>query len=836
MLIQEPDPHTGKNTKPELISALKATTAMSPDALAVAEPDHGHLSYKQLDRLTDQLAAQICEARLLPGEIAAVRGKRCIQSFVLMVAIQKAGGIYMPIDTSLPESRIKVMLQSAQCRLIFDGHGAALNQLPPFTCSPSDQPTTRLDHQDLATLIFTSGSTGQPKGALNTDIGLANMAQACAHAWGLQKSDRALQFVSIGFDVSIEEIWSAWTVGAAVIIPPDKVRTSVGALTRFIESHKITLTHLPVAYWHEWVEELSKARVTVPKSLRLVIIGGEQPGLAAYEKWRSATGGRVRLAVEYGLTETSVTSTIYRDWLDAAPGTDGIPVGKAIDGVTIQIKDPNQASVRDGEPGEIWIRGKGVGAGYLNFPDETTKQFIKGSFRTGDTGYIDESGQLHFIGRCDRQVKILGHRIELDDIEATLQLITGVVECAVIIQSDPDRIHAFVTGAADVDTAMIRSQLIIDLPPAMVPSTITRLESLPKSPNGKIDYQQLSAPDETEVIDTDMDTESYVSRVIRNVAAQTLAIRKPSLRSSFTSLGGDSLSATKMCSELNAFGLRLEAHEILMAENLSDIAKFAEATTEGNSPLVHLSGSGDATPVFLFHATPGDLLGYRYLAPLIGRNRPCYGFISPDLKNDSGFMQSIEEMASRYADELLASGIPGPYVLAGWCFGGIIAFETALQLSARGKQVAFLGLIETPSPGVLASRRLRIFLKLRYLTLRAPFLIADRIRRFFQRPKPDELETDESVTNDALYQTNLRVALTYPKKIYPGHADLFFSSDECMSDPGDLFGWRHSPCAESYQHTAVPGNHTSMLKPPGAEMIADLIEAGIANGLKRMHE
>ena len=829
-----------KSVIPELASIFKATAVRHADRLALANTDGQGLSYTELDRVSEILAGKLRVEGLDRGEIAGLLGERSMETFVLMLAIQKAGAVYMPLDASLPEGRRRGMEMEARCRMVVDVRKWSVSDDLP-SCRISENSHTRCpEPANIATLIFTSGSTGRPKGALNTHASLGNLAKSCAQAWELKSSDRCLQFVSIGFDVSLEEVWSAWSVGAAVVILPETARHSFDELSVVLEKEKVTVMHLPAAFWNNLTSELSAGRTELPHSLRLMVIGGEIANPVIYKKWREASGGTVRLANEYGLSETAVTSTIYRDWVDGAPDERGISIGRPISGVEIRIIRDNGETAAPGETGEIVIGGRGVGAGYLNLPEETRQRFVKTDdgtvFRTGDIGYLDSDGLLFFKGRHDRQVKINGHRIELGEIETHLHRVSGVRECVTRLENRKNGvrcIHAYVAGDSSLDPKSIQTQLADVLTQAMVPASISILDELPKTINGKIDLAQLVIPEAAATTGATTTHESFAARVVLSSAQSTLGTAI-TLDSSFTDLGGDSLTATEMSTNLAAYGFHLEAHQILMAPSLRDLASdVTEGSSDEECIVLLARNNKGTTPVSVFHATPGDLLGYRHLALMLGKNRPCYGILSTDLRKESGFHESIESMASCYADQLIASEIPEPYHLAGWCFGGLLAFETAIQLRERGCEVGYIGLIETPSPGILASRWLRARLRVRSMLKRGPGAILRTFLNILQKKREQEVAGGEaemaSAPNEALYRSNLSAVSNYPKKIYPGSVDLFFSADECVSEEDDLFGWCPSPCAMHFDYQVVPGDHTGMLMSPGADLIAAAIEQGICD-------
>ena len=301
-----------------------------------------------------------------------------------------------------------------------------------FAGQPGDDPGTIVAGDDLAYIIYTSGSRGKPKGVEITHRALTNFACEAVKIFELRSSDRVLQFASISFDTSVEEIFPCLTSGATLVLRTESVLESTPAFLEQCREWGITVLDLPTAYWHELTMTLSGERRTLPNSLRLVIIGGERAIPERVALWQGCVDGAVRLLNTYGPTEATVVSTVCD--LTHAPVEYGVAaevaIGRPIANVQTLVLDQNLRPVLEGIPGELYIGGVGLARGYLRLPDLTAEKFIPNPFddgsglrlyKTGDIVRSREDGNLEFMRRSDEQVKIRGFRVELEGVASVLR-------------------------------------------------------------------------------------------------------------------------------------------------------------------------------------------------------------------------------------------------------------------------------------------------------------------------------------------------------------------------------------------------------------------------------
>ena len=558
---------------------FEAQAVRSPHALAVVATD-GTLTYDELNRQANRLAHQLRGMGVGPETLVGLCVERSLEMLVGLFGILKAGGAYVPLDPAYPTERLAFILKDAKVPVLLtqtalldrlpahDARVVCLDALPKEVHRASDQSVASgVTPENLAYVIYTSGSTGMPKGALTTHRSMVKYAQVATLRFGIEPGDRILQFCSISFDISVEEIFLCLTRGGTLVLRTPEMLASVSAFLQECERLSISVLSLPTAFWHEIAAGLGDEISTLPPSLGLVIIGGERVQPERLARWSTHVGRRPRLLNTYGLTEAAVLSTMY-DLTGLTPPrleeVKDVPIGRPVDGVETYILDQNLQPVPIGVPGELCIGGLHVARGYLNSPALTTERFVPSPFasslghpndppsrlyRTGDLVRYGRDGQIEYIGRIDQQVKIRGFRVEPGEIEALLNQHAAVSEAVVVARRDDmgrNVLIAYVVpeprrGPLDSE---LRAFLKGKLPDYMIPSAFVTLEGLPLSPNGKVDRGALPLPQEARP-ETEGPTveqpRSDVERLIAEAWREALQIGSVSIHDNFFDLGGYSL-------------------------------------------------------------------------------------------------------------------------------------------------------------------------------------------------------------------------------------------------------------------------------------------------------
>lgn len=567
---------------------FEAQVKERPEAVAVVY-DGAALTYGALNAKANQLARRLRLLGVGPDVLVGLAVERSLDMAVGLLGILKAGGAYVPLDPNYPKERLAYMIENAGLALVLT-QDRLLTSLPAVTArlwrldadwaEAEAQPATNLDSlaspQNLAYCIYTSGSTGRPKGAALEQAALVNLLQWQRSA--LPGGVRTLQFASFSFDVSFQEIFSAWIAGGALVIPSEDVRRDFRRLLNLLRAEAIDRLYLPAAVLQPLAAVKAASGVRLP-DLRQIITAGEQlrltPDLSA---WLRAEP-QCALINQYGPTETHVVSNFV-----ATGGADGAlpPIGRPIWNTQLYILDGDLNPVPAGIVGELYIGGAGLARGYLGRPELTAERFVRNPFartsderlyRTGDMARWRSDGQIDYVGRTDHQVKIRGFRIELGEIEARLLAHKGVREAAVIARegasggtSNKQLVGYFVaaSGADDGPTPdeqspaepfveRLKLHLRAGLPDYMVPAMLVALDRMPLTPSGKIDRNALPAPEDS------LGGEAKPEQAANDVEAKLAAIWRRLLRVSyvgldanFFDLGGTSLDLIALHEEIRA--------------------------------------------------------------------------------------------------------------------------------------------------------------------------------------------------------------------------------------------------------------------------------------------
>ncbi|MBA2495605.1 MAG: amino acid adenylation domain-containing protein, partial [Acidimicrobiia bacterium] len=581
-----------------LADLLEAQSTATPDAVALIGDD-GQLTYGELHDRAERLAHRLRHHGVGPDVVVAVFLDRSVALAVGLLAVQLAGGACLALDPSYPATRLALVLDDATPPVLLTRQGQAQG-LPAYgghvvlvdADGTADDgpahaaPARTTGAQHLAYVIYTSGSTGAPKGVMLTHRGLVNHSVAVSRLYELAPGDRVLQFCSIAFDASIEEIFPTWTSGASLALRPDDLPVLGRPWLEWLRRMKITVLNLPTAYWHEWVRDLEALGERVPDCVRLVIVGGEKALGSAYRSWLELGGRRVRWCNAYGPAEATVVATIYEP-----PGSPPLvgdpPIGMPIANATARILDERGGDVPVGDVGDLHIGGVGIARGYLNRPDLTAERFVPDPenpgallYRTGDLVRLLDDGNLEFAGRADEQVKIRGFRIECHEIERTLDQHPAVAEATVVAREDEPgrrRLVAYVVTADDVEAAPVRLRRFLAerLPPYMVPSAFVRVSGLPLTPNGKVDRAALPPPGDPrdELTGDRIAPRTTAEQTIAEVWSRILGIDVIGVDDDFFELGGHSLQAAQVVADVRqAFGAEIGVRALFEAPTIARLA------------------------------------------------------------------------------------------------------------------------------------------------------------------------------------------------------------------------------------------------------------------------
>lgn len=554
---------------------LSECAQAQPDATAIICGD-SQITYSELEERSQLLAVELGRRGVREGSVVLAHLDRSIDLIVALAAIWKCRATYLPTEPGTPVSRISEFMAESSCAALItalpdDGtlRETKIPVLSPRAASSApglleqpDQNGPPLEN-DAAYIIYTSGSSGAPKGVLVGHESLAYLCDEINGRYGIGPGDRVLQFSSTVFDTSLEQILVTLLNGATLVLPDRP--WAPGELAEELIRHRVTVMDLTPAYWRAFLEEFEREPRPLP--VRLTIVGGS--ALHA-EDCRTALHlmPDSRLVNAYGLTETTITSCTMEISADTLPEHGPAPVGRPLPGTVVEVLDENLRPVGPGASGEVHIGGPGVARGYVS-PGADHSRFREDPdfpstrwYRTGDRGLWNTDGNLKILGRVDRQFKVRGFRVEPDEAEAALTAHPLIVDAAVKpFPSRGDvRVVAYCATAQGTlpETRSLRAFLAERLPSYMIPETFVGMASLPVAPNGKVDLNALTEPEEAAPAvhlsgeGADSTDSPAIERVVAGLWSQVLDVEGVGPHDDFFALGGNSIMAAELVAKVRA--------------------------------------------------------------------------------------------------------------------------------------------------------------------------------------------------------------------------------------------------------------------------------------------
>jgi amino acid adenylation domain-containing protein len=836
--------------------------AQTPHAIAVTFKE-AQLTYQELNEQANQLAHLLVELGVETETFVAICVERSLEMIIGLLAILKAGGTYIPLDPAYPAERLAFMLEDTQAPVLLtqkqfaeqfasstahivylDAQSDTLKQQSQLNLQSTLSPTP--DH--LAYVMYTSGSTGKPKGVSVCHRGVVRLVQNTDYIT-IKSDDVFLQLAPSAFDASTLEIWGALLNGAQLVLFPH-AQPTLAEIGQEITRHQITILWLTAGLFHLMVDE----RIEDLRSIRQLLAGGDVLSVPHVQKVVEQLEG-CTLINGYGPTENT-TFTCCHAMTHLAQLGPSIPIGRPIANTQVYVLDEHKQPVPIGVPGELYTGGDGLARGYLNRPDLTAEKFVEHPFnptqrlyRTGDWVRYQPNGTLEFLGRIDQQVKIRGFRIELDEIESVLSQYSAVQQCIVIVREDEPgdkRLVAYIVmdGQPSASTVQLRQFLQQTLPNHMIPSAFMQLETLPLTPNGKVDRRALPKPE----ISTAQVETVYVApstpqeQDMADIWAKALNVERVGIYDNFFDLGGHSLLAVRVFAEIEKKWDAKFPLSVLFKNPsihaLIQILQNKETVTEKSS-LVALQPKGSKPPIFGLHAIGTSVQFYRNLSNYLGSDQPFYGIQSQFLAQSNPNL-TLEDMAAFYIKDIQTIQPEGPYLLAGYSYGGSVVYEIAQQLEKMGQKVSLLAIIDFAAPG--AYKRLTVQQQLfqhwknslthgttyvkEKVSRQLKFRL-DRLRALFKRRMKDK---KPEINSRAYFESRLRqiealhlkTLTDYQFKEYSGKI-TFFRSDTPPDNVGDVWepdrGWTKFAKGglEIYD---VPGKHFNIFAEPYVQVLA----------------
>ncbi len=590
--------------------------ALDPDAVALVF-GQTRMSYRELNERANRVAHFLRRTGVGPDVLVGICLRRSPAMVVAMLAVWKAGGAYVPMDPEYPPERLAFMIQDAQTKLLlteencrkllgsFSGQAIYLDtDAAMLNLEPGDNLVPVSGPADLAYVMYTSGSTGQPKGAMILHRGLVNYLSWAKDAYAVEPGRSAPVHTSFSFDLTVTSLFVPLVAGGSVELLPEDVgaQNLVAALLRAGERSllKLTPSHLDLLSQQIGPDKIAGVA-------RCLVIGGENLVGESLRIWRDLAPD-TRLFNEYGPTETVVGCCVH-EVLPSDPFTGSVPIGRPIANTQLYVLDANLQPVADGEQGELYIGGAGVGRGYWNRPELTAERFLTDPFaadpnarmyKSGDLARWRADGIMEYLGRGDDQVKIRGYRIELGEIEAAVAALPSVRSCAVAAREDEPgkkRLVAYMVAQEGTTSTAdeLRAALKATLPDHMIPAQFVWLDTLPLTPTGKADRRALPAPERFVARSTDASqTLTKTQQAVAAIWSELFKVSSPGLHDDFFDMGGDSLTGVGLLVRVKStFGVNLELASLFERSTIAGLAEVIDMLVLADTAIASDTGSTD---------------------------------------------------------------------------------------------------------------------------------------------------------------------------------------------------------------------------------------------------
>ncbi|WP_405494498.1 amino acid adenylation domain-containing protein [Nocardia sp. NBC_00511] len=684
-------------------------TTQVADAVAVRDGQR-NLTYRELDETSSRWARALIEHGAAPGEFVLVAVPRSAESVLALWAVAKTGAGFAPVHPGDPAARLAAVTMDSGARLGITVRSVRANLPEALTWLVLDEPEvsaqaarhspaplrdsdrTRSLHPDHpAYLIYTSGTTGTPKGVAVTHRGLGPLTDYIVDHYAVTPDSRVLHAHAPSFDAHLLELLAAFATGARLVIEPPEVVAGPElaalladqSITHFLTTPAVLATLAPA---------------DVP-ALRVAVVGGEACPPDLVRRWATA----VRLFNGYGPTETTVMATQS----DALPADGRVSIGPPLPGVRAVVLDSRLRRLPPGTPGELYLGGPGVAAGYLHQPAATAARFLPDPFgkgerlyRTGDlvTAHVD--GTLDFIGRADDQLALRGRRVEPGEVAAALMALPEIAHAAVTTHDGPTgpRLIGYVVAAPQVrlDTTTLIRRLRTQLPAALVPAQLVELDQLPITAHGKLDRAALPRP--TIEHRPFRSPESELERLVAITFTTATGTDHVGLDDDFFELGGNSLLGVAVCAELAAatgqpVTVRWLYTTPTVAELADRLADRDDTSDDALGAVLTLRRNGSRPPLFCVHSAVPLSWCYAELARYL-TDRPVYGLQALSPTGDP-LAATIDDLADGYVAEIRRVHPDGPYHLLGWSLGGQLAHAVAVRLTEQGAAVTTLAMLDS---------------------------------------------------------------------------------------------------------------------------------------------
>jgi len=830
------------------------------------------VTYKELNARSNKIANFLVAKGVKPETLVPICLNSGIELITGIMGIIKAGGAYVPIDPDYPEYRINYILNDCKgCFVIttraFSSKLANLSaaeiiELDGDIISSSgaseQNPNIDIKPANLAYTMYTSGTTGVPNGVMIEHNSVVNNLNWAKNYFRVGVKDIILQKTNFCFDVSVWEIFWPLIIGAKLVIINKEDYKDIDRLKSTIELHKVNTIHFVPTMLELFLLSIAPGECS---SLKQVISSGE--ALTAFQvNLLKNKIPEAELFNLYGPTETTIHSSYWQ-----VPGNkvkiEKVAIGKPVDNTAILILNERLEIQSEGKTGEIYIGGKGVARGYLNKKEFTANRFIPNPFnsdkndrlfKTGDLGRYLNDGNIEYLGRIDDQVKINGYRVELESVEANIKN-SGIVKHAVVLTKKnalgATQITAYVILKTPGSIQDLWDHLVNKLPAYMLPTSIKEVKNIPFTHNGKVDKDLLlknSLNKEVKSIIPRTELESAIMAIWNLV----FGAGEISIHDNFFEIGGNSIMAVKMLSLLKKqTGKHVSFLLLYQFPTVESLAKLVDKQNAFKAPevLVAIKPRGNKPPVYLVNGGGVVAEGFINLGYVLDKEQPVYGFQSNGYDSNGRLLGNIEDIASYYVKSILSKDENGPYSIAGYSLGGVIAFEMARQLKAIGKEVKVLAMIDglTRDPEIIKTKHsawsiIRL-IGLNIYLLKYGFSSAVRYSRGIMRAVLKRIKTSYSskVENSAenhdpdkdhnfdVFGLHILAYKKYNLQAYDGNIVVFRAKRITFyMDDFKYLGWR--PYAKKVKSISIKGHHYSIFDEANIKGFGEKLQSVLDSG------
>jgi len=826
-------------------------------------------TYKQVSEISNRLARFFLDQNIKAGDVIGIAIDRSPEMVITLLAIIKTGATYLPIDNNFPVERINYMINDASVKVLitskqFQGQYASFGNIIFIedawqVCANYDlgELPSAVNEDSTAYILYTSGSTGNPKGVEVKYSALVNLLLSIQKAPGINADDIVLNTTTISFDIAELEIYLPLISGALLVIANADAVKDGRSLLEIAKTEKITIMQGTPFMWRTMLE----AGWADPLDIK-IFCGGEAMTRELAQKLVTRCNSLWNM---YGPTETTIYSIIKKIGID----DEVITIGNPIDNTRIYILDEDLNQVAPGETGEIYIAGTGVAKGYINKPELTRERFLDDKFspakgdkmyKTGDLGKFLNNGEIQCLGRIDHQIKIRGYRIETEEVEYQLKQQKNIKEALVVLYTDVlnnTHLVAYIVPVNPItkndNNEFIKAWKIglgLKLPEYMIPNIFMVIDAVPLMANGKIDRKSLPQPVINQLSVNEYEgPHTETEAALLKICQKCIAINKIGINDNFFELCIDSLIAVSIMVQVEKqFGKRLPLSILLKHPTIKKLALVIQDQTYNPSykSLVAIKSGGAKIPVYIIHGIGLNILNLYNMVANLDSDQPVYGLQAMGLDGTIQSPDTMVAIAKFYNDEIIKHDPAGPYAIAGYSFGGFIAYEMVRQLKEMGKEVKLLAMFDTniqypthqyPLLKKIKVKFIRQLKKARFRIytiftqpietfkfLRSNYMIEFKfflkrmgiLKNYHPENLPDFMQAIAGELNTAFYNYEVR----------PNHVkiDLFKAETRMyfVDDP-KLLGWGKYALDGVATHN-VPGDHKDIFSIDNAKIFAKIFQ------------